>query len=122
MRADTLATLRGDLEAAAVELGQPQELRFQPMFGGLMAYFGETPCAWLSADGVALKLAPADQSELLAHAGARRLVAKPGAAPSRSYVLVPASIRQDPARLAPWLTRSAAAPRSRPRRAGMPRR
>jgi TfoX/Sxy family transcriptional regulator of competence genes len=112
-RADALAALRADLEEAAVLLGQPQELRFQPMFGGLMAYFGEKPCAWLSADGLALKLAEADQSELLAQPGARRLVAKPGAAPSRSYVLVPAAVHRDAARFAPWLARSAAAARRR---------
>jgi TfoX/Sxy family transcriptional regulator of competence genes len=117
-----LAALRRDLEEAACLLGAPQELRFRSMFGGLMAYFGEQPCAWLSAGGLALKLAPADQPGLLEQPGARRLVAKPGAAPSRSYVLVPAAIHRDAARLAPWLARSTAAAKARPRRSRIPRR
>jgi TfoX/Sxy family transcriptional regulator of competence genes len=108
--------MRRDLEEAAILLGQPQELRFRPMFGGLMAYFGERPCAWLSADGLALKLAETDRAELLAQPGVRPLVARPGAAPSRSYVLLPAAIHRDPARLAPWLALSAAAAKGRPRR------
>lgn len=119
---DVLAAMRGDLEEAAGLLGQPHELRFRPMFGGLMAYFGEKPCAWLSADGLALKLAAADQSELLAQPGARRLVARSGAAPSRHYVLVPAAIHRDAARFAAWLERSANATKSRQRRARTPRR
>jgi TfoX/Sxy family transcriptional regulator of competence genes len=117
-RATTLAALRRDLEDAACWLGAPQELRFKPMFGGLMAWFGERPCAWLSADGLALKLAVADQPALLAQPGAARLIAKPGAPPSRNYVLVPASIHRDAERLASWLACSAAAARSRPRRRG----
>jgi TfoX/Sxy family transcriptional regulator of competence genes len=113
-----LAALRRDIEEAACLLGAPQELRFRSMFGGIMAYFSEQPCAWLSAGGLALKLAPADQPELLEQPGAGRLVAQPGAAPSRGYVLVPASIHQDAARFAPWLARSAAAAKTRPRRGG----
>jgi hypothetical protein len=118
---DTLTPLRRDLEDAASHLGRPHELRFQPMFGGLMAYFGEKPCAWLSPAGLALKLAAADQRELLGHEGAARLVAKPGAAPSRHYILVPASIRRDTARFAHWLDCSARTammvrPRQLPRR------
>ncbi|NUO74067.1 MAG: TfoX/Sxy family protein [Frateuria sp.] len=92
------------------------------MFGGLMAYIGERPCAWLSAGGLALKLAPDDQPGLLAQPGAARLVAKPGAAPSRSYVLVPASIHRDAERFAPWLARSIAAAKDRRRRGAAPRR
>ena len=121
-RADALAALRGALEEAAILLGEPQELRFRPMFGGLMAYFGEKPCAWLATDGLALKLAAAEQPDLLAQPGARRLVARPGAAPSRSYVLLPKAIHRDAAHLAPWLARSAAAAKSRQRRVVKPRR
>jgi len=115
-RTTSLTALRRDLEDAAVWLGAPQELRFKPMFGGLMAYFGERPCAWLSAGGLALKLASADQPALLAQAGAARLVARPGAPPSRSYILVPASIHRDAEHFAPWLALSAAAASGRQRR------
>lgn len=113
---DTLPLLRRELEDAASHLGRPHDLRFQPMFGGLMAYFREKPCAWLSSAGLALKLGAADQPELLGHEGAARLVAKPGAAPSRHYILVPASLRRDTARLADWLERSAVAAGVRPPR------
>jgi TfoX/Sxy family transcriptional regulator of competence genes len=102
-----LARLRSDLQDAATHLGQPQELRFKSMFGGLMAYFHEQPCAWLSASGLALKLAPADQAALLFIDGAARLIAKPGAAPSRHYIRVPTALCHDTAQLAAWLARSA---------------
>ncbi|HEY8681703.1 MAG TPA: hypothetical protein VIM06_00905, partial [Rhodanobacter sp.] len=65
-----LASLRRDLEDAAAHLGKLHDLRFKPMFGGLMAYLDEKPCAWLTLGGLALKLAPADQPALLQLAGA----------------------------------------------------
>jgi TfoX/Sxy family transcriptional regulator of competence genes len=103
----SLAARRRELEDAATHLGRPHDLRFKPMFGGLMAYLDEQPCAWLSADGLALKLAPADQPALLRLEGAARLVAKPGAAPSRHYIVLPAALSRDTARLARWLAKSA---------------
>ena len=101
-----LAVLRRELEDAATHLGRPHDLRFRPMFGGLMADLDEQPCAWLSADGLALKLAPADQPALLRLEGAARLVAKPGAAPSH-YIVLPAALSRDTVQLAGWLARSA---------------
>ncbi len=102
-----LASLRRDLEDAAAHLGKLHDLRFKPMFGGLMAYLDEKPCAWLTLGGLALKLAPADQPALLQLAGAARLIARPGAAPSRHYILLPASLCRDTAQLAHWLVKSA---------------
>ncbi|MFC5742807.1 TfoX/Sxy family protein [Dyella tabacisoli] len=102
-----LHSLRSDLEDAATHLGRPQDLRFKSMFGGLMAYFNEKPCAWLTASGLALKLAPTDQATLLRMEGAARLIAKPGAAPSRHYIVVPAAVCRDTVQLADWLNRSA---------------
>src|SRR6185312_5713580 len=67
-----LEAMRRELEDAAVHLGKPHDLRVRPMFGGLMAYFDEQPCAWLTLEGLALKLAPADQSALLQLDGAAR--------------------------------------------------
>ena len=104
-----LDALRRDLEDAATHLGLPHDLRFLPMFGGLMAYFGEKPCAWLSTQGLALKLAATDQAELLAHQGARRFEARPGQPPSRQYIVMPPSLCSDTAQLAMWLERSAQA-------------
>jgi hypothetical protein len=85
------------------------------MFGGLMAYLDEKPCAWLTPGGLALKLAPTDQLSLLQLAGAARLIAKPGAAPSRHYIIVPAAVCRDTPQLAGWLARSASAGSSKPR-------
>ena len=102
-----LDVMRSELVDAAAHLGKPHDLRFKPMFGGLMAYFDEQPCAWLTADGLALKLAPADQPALLALEGASRLIAKPGAAPSRQYIIVPAAVRRDTSQFAGWLAKCA---------------
>ncbi len=102
-----LETLRRELDDAATHLGRPHELRFKPMFGGLMAYLDEKPCAWLTSGGLALKLAPADQAALLRLEGTARLIAKPGAAPSRHYIVLPAALTCDTVQLAGWLARSA---------------
>jgi TfoX N-terminal domain. len=111
-----LDAMRRELEDAATHLGKSHDLRFKPMFGGLMAYLDEKPCAWLTIGGLALKLAPADQSVLLQLDGTSRLIAKPGAAPSRHYIVLPASLCHDTARLAAWLARSAPGAARRPRR------
>jgi TfoX/Sxy family transcriptional regulator of competence genes len=118
-----LEALRNDLQDAATHLGRPHDMRFKPMFGGLMAYLGEKPCAWLSAQGLALKLAAADQPELLAQDGAARFRHKPGAPPSRQYIIVPRALCDDTVRLAAWLARSANAPaeKKRPRPKTRPR-
>ena len=102
-----LETLRRELDDAATHLGRPHELRFKPMFGGLMAYLDEKPCAWLTSGGLALKLAPVDQPALLQLEGTARLIAKPGAAPSRHYIVLPAALTRDTVQLAGWLARSA---------------
>lgn len=103
----SLAVLRRELEDAATHLGRPHDLRFKPMFGGLMAWLDEQPCAWLTLGGLALKLAPADQLALLRIEGTARLIAKPGAAPSRHYIVLPAALSRDTVRLAGWLVKSA---------------
>jgi len=103
----SLAVLRRELEDAATHLGRPHDLRFKPMFGGLMAWLDEQPCAWLTLGGLALKLAPADQLALLRIEGTARLIAKPGAAPSRHYIVLPAALSRDTVRLAGWLAKSA---------------
>ena len=103
----SLAVLRRELEDAATHLGRPHELRFKPMFGGLMAWLDEQPCAWLTPAGLALKLAPAEQPALLRIEGTARLIAKPGAAPSRHYIVLPAALSRDTVQLAAWLAKSA---------------
>lgn len=117
MNAD-IQILRRELEDAATHLGRPHDLRFKAMFGGLMAWFGEKPCAWLSRQGLALRLAETDQSMLLKEEGAARFRHGPDEPPSRQYILVPAALRHDTPRFAEWLQRSAEAPareKKRPR-------
>jgi TfoX/Sxy family transcriptional regulator of competence genes len=116
--------LRKELEDAATHLGRPHDLRFKPMFGGLMAWFDEKPCAWLSTQGLALRLAEADQADLLAEKGAARFRHRPDEPPSRDYILVPSVLRRDTARFAEWLERSGKAPpppKKRPRPKARPR-
>nr|WP_233171787.1 TfoX/Sxy family protein [Dyella sp. ASV21] len=99
-------------------MGRAHDLRFHPMFGGLMAYFEEKPCAWLSAQGLALKLDVADQDALLTHAGAARFRHREGTITSRGYVIVPPALCRDTGQLAEWLLRSSRAartPKKRPR-------
>ena len=119
-----LERLRRELEDAATHLGRPHDLRFKPMFGGLMAWFDEKPCAWLSAQGLALRLAAADQDALLALEGAARFRHRPDEPPSRDYILVPPALRSDTARFAQWLEHSSHAPapaKKRPRSKARPR-
>jgi TfoX N-terminal domain. len=111
-----LAVTRGELEDAAAHLGKLHDLRFKPMFGGLMAWLDEKPCAWLTPGRLALKLAPADQPALLQLAGASRLIAQAGAAPSRHYIVLPAALSRDTVQLAGWLAKSAAGAPRRSRR------
>jgi TfoX/Sxy family transcriptional regulator of competence genes len=115
-----LDVLRSELEDAAAHLGKLHDVRIKPMFGGLMAWLDGKPCAWMASAGMALKLAPADQPALLQLAGASRLIAKPGAAPSRHYIVPPASLSHDTVQLAGWLAKSAQAAR-KPRRAASAR-
>ena len=105
-----LEGLRVQLEAAesAPEaFALPAPLTFKPMFGGVLAYVDGKPVASLSNIGLALKLAPDDQSALLALPGAKRLRYEPDAPESKTYIVVPAEICASPSRLAEWLMKSA---------------
>ena len=71
--------------------------------------------AWLARD-MALPLdlvafvGPARRGELTALLrveGTARLIARPGAAPSRHYIVLPAALSRDTVQLAAWLARSA---------------
>ena len=106
-------TLQALLAAAAPDL----ELTFRPMFGGIMGYAMGRPFASLSDAGLALKLAGADHAALLAVPGARPLQHGPDSPASRSYVLLPASLVDEPAQLAAWARRSAASVTAQPAKA-----
>ena len=62
--------------------------------------------AYITADGIALKLSPADQVALLAIAGATRF--SPGEDPTRAnqFVQVPEALLDDRKRLAVWIRKS----------------
>ena len=105
-------SLRALLAAAAPDL----ELTFRPMFGGIMGYAAGKPLASLSDVGLALKLASADHAALLALPGARPLQYEPDSPPSRSCVLVPPSMLDDPAALMARARRSAGSAAARPAR------
>jgi len=108
MAATDLQPLREALEAAAHPLDPPPDLSFRAMFGGLMVYAAGRPLAILADVGLALKIAPAEQGDLLAEEGAKHLQYESGAPISKQYVIVPPAFVNDPERLRPWLTRSLA--------------
>lgn len=112
--------MRRDLEDAATHLGMAHELRFHPMFGGLMAYLREKPCAWLGEGGLALKVAPADQPGLLALDGVARFVPPGRTRASRHYLVLPPVLTGDTPAFADWLERSLRAAQKRPARKRRP--
>jgi len=112
----TIESLKEHLAAAYSATLDLQGLTFRPMFGGVLAYTDERPLASLSDVGLALKLGPADQSALLELPGARRLQYEPDAPPSKSYIVVPESMAQDPVALAPWVFRGVEFVRTLPRK------
>ena len=91
------------------------ELSFRPMFGGIMGYAGGRVFASLSDVGLALKLSGAERDAFLALPGAKPLQYEPGAPVSKSYVVAPAALLADPDALRPWIARSAAALRPKPK-------
>ena len=109
------------LAAAPSEL----ELSFRPMFGGIMGHAHGRPFASLSNVGLAFKLTGADHAAAMALPGACPLRYEPDSPPSRSYVLMPDQVLDDPAQLAAWAERCsryvAAQPTKKPRKFAPPR-
>ena len=83
------------------------ELAFKPMFGGILAYFEGKPLASLSNVGLALKLAGPDHAAFSTLPGAKALKYEPDAPPSKSYVVAPEAMLEDPDALRPWIVRGA---------------
>ena len=106
MSEPTLDTLKDQLSLAAESHALDGELTFKPMFGGVCGYVGGRVFASLSDIGLALKLPPEAQAELLSEDGAKRLQYEPDAPPSKQYIVVPPPMQADLAALAPWLGRS----------------
>ncbi|MDB5397360.1 MAG: hypothetical protein JWM91_4866 [Rhodospirillales bacterium] len=49
------------------------EMRFNPMFGGILVYVFDKPAEWLSDAGLALKMPGTERDALLAIQGAKPL-------------------------------------------------
>ena len=106
MSEPTLDTMQDQLSQAAEAHALDGDLTFKPMFGGVCAYVGGRVFASLSDIGLALKLPPGAQAEMLAEDGAKRLQYEPDAPPSKQYIVVPPPMQVDPAVLSGWLGRS----------------
>jgi len=106
MSEPSLDEMQDQLSQAAEAHTLDGELTFKPMFGGICAYVGGRVFASLSDIGLALKLPPDAQAELLSEEGAKRLQYESDAPPSKQYIVVPPPMQADPAALAAWLARS----------------
>src|ERR1019366_258427 len=95
------------------------EVRFKPMFGGILAYVFDKPCGALFDGGLGLKFpGAAVRAELLAVPGARPLRYAADQPVSKTYVTVPDPMLDDPKTLGVWIARSAAEVKSRRPRSG----
>ena len=103
---------------AVMEAASPPylELRFRPMFGGIMGYAGGQAFASLSNVGLALKMTGADHSALSEVPDVKPLRYEPDDPPSKSYLLLPYAMLSDPDSLRLWIARSAAGLKSTTRK------
>ncbi len=106
--------LQKRFEEAVAHTATDAMFTYRPMFGGILAYADGRPCGSFSDVGLALKLAPADQEELLGIEGACRLRYEPDSPPSKTYITVPPGFLKDGKKLGAWIVRSAEYVRSLP--------
>ncbi len=99
--------LQKKLETAIKATPLAETVHFRPMFGGILGYVKDVGFVSLSDVGLAFKLAPADQDELLLIDGAKRLQYDRTQPISKQYVVVAESILADDTALAAWAVRSA---------------
>ncbi len=124
MTEPSLETLREQLEQAAELAPGGIDLVFKSMFGGVSGYVEGRVFASLSNIGLALKLAPEAQAEMLALEGAKRLRYEPDAPESKQYIVVPERVCAKPAEFAVWVknsmdfVRSLPTPKPKPAKAG----
>ena len=77
----------------AVDICAPEkEITFKAMFGGMTGYCDGRNFASLSNVGLALKLSPATQAQLLEVKGAKRLQYEPDSPLSKSSIVVPPAL------------------------------
>lgn len=97
------------LQTIFAQAAPPQlEIRFKPMFGGILVYAFDKPCGSLSDVGLALKLSGTTREELLAVAGAVPLRYAADQPLSKTYVVVPDSMLADRETLGAWIARAVA--------------
>ncbi len=106
MAETSLETMQEHLRQAADLLPQPPELTFKPMFGGVCGYADGRIFASLSNVGLALKLSPEGQAELLMIEAAKRLRYEPDAPESKQYIVVPEALCGTDRELAVWVKSS----------------
>jgi len=92
------------LDELALELGEDVDLQVKPFFGGAAAYANGQICLSLTKVGFAVKLPQADRQVLL-NKGAQPLRYFPNAPIKKQYVILPASIMNDPDSLRKWVER-----------------
>lgn len=90
-----LDAMQDRISQAAEAYDLDGELAFKPTFGGVCAYIGGRVFASLSDAGLAIKLPPDAQDELLQVPEARRLQYDPASPPSRQYIVVPPTVLSD---------------------------
>ena len=96
--------LQSAIETALGLRIEEYEVRFRPMFGGIMAYAFDRPFASMSTAGLALKLDPSQHEDLASQEGGYPLRYEPGDPPSKSYSVLPEShFGRDLEVLAKWL-------------------
>ncbi len=106
MANEAVEALKDRLLAAADSVAPDLEVEFKAMFGGACAYVRGRVFASLSNVGLALKLPPEAQEELLKQAGAKRLQYSEEDPPSRQYIVVPPVTLERLESLAEWVRRS----------------
>jgi TfoX/Sxy family transcriptional regulator of competence genes len=106
MSQPNLDELQNQLSQAVEALHLDHELVFKPMFGGVCAYVMGRVFASLSNIGLALKLPPKAQEELLKIEGAKRLQYEETAPPSKSYIVVPEPMTRNAPDLMAWVHQS----------------
>lgn len=102
-----MATDPADLQAQMLAAAPDIDLSFRKMFGGITGYAGDVVFASLSDVGLALKFSGSEHTRALALPGAKALQYEPGAAVSKSYVVLPPHVVADGAQLHEWITASA---------------
>ena len=98
--------MQNKISQAAEARNLDGDLAFKLMFGRQCANIGGRIFASLSNIGLALKLAPAAQDELLTIAGAKRLQYELDSPPSKQCIVVPADVLADAEAWNCWFGRS----------------